>query len=923
MVKLIDKIKNGNAQNRTRFFALYFACVVLLLVLQLAAGRRESFVYDVLGTNADSTYELTDGRYIDTAFRVRDTGLRGVLLNGYDADAMTFEDEMLIVDFWDEDTGRELQHTEVLLRDQYDGTNIYIPLEQEPEKSAHIRFRIQTKGLRRRGLSLGVSKTPGYASRMWKSGTFSSMYLCASLCYDSVEYNYLKPLIYFAVEILIGVLLLVYAGREKLPVFGKREKLRRTPGKVRWPGLLAGLAVIWAGMFVFFDFVYLKTVEVAVSKKDIDIVCHESAETRARAVLSEGDELSQLFLIDEDNLSALGLHILEDSRDGSVLTYQVYDGAGKKVADGGCIVSSAPEVSDQLTDEAEDEIAPVVRTDSPDGGEENVEIEAYAVLDFPEALPASANHYYTLKLQANNLNGGYIALATGLGPNYPYAKNGVPAAGNLCMVSLHSSRMFLKPMFAALVTVLTVFLSLLYLSLSLSEVRAEQIFLPCVIVLGLVYSFLIPPYCVPDERAHIDTAYRISNRMLGVEEIPGADRAYKRACDIDPSKENTIDISAEVYVELWGELFARAEDETYQIAYTGNVVENATMLNYLPAALGFTAARLLHLSHLSMIMLGRWFNLCVVAFLLWLGIRKAPFGKDVLAVVGLLPMVLQQIASCSYDGLLLGAVYVFASYCLSLVYAKEKNLFDLLVMFVSGCFVAANKGGVYLPLLGMVLLIFWENRESVLRRLRWAVLAAFPFGLVFLAQFSNRILGLFLRTQGDVYREGETLYTLSYFIESPKEFVRIFQNTLVSRMDYFIQEMTGSRLGRLNVNVPWFLLVGFVFLIFLCLLRTEEDRDQIRIRTGYRVYLWFLCAASAGLIMLSMLLAWTQVGTDYIQGLQGRYFLPLLIILLLIGRCDAIQIRGGRKARPVLAAGILNALTIGYALLSVFYFNVV
>ena len=48
-----------------------------------------------------------------------------------------------------------------------------------------------------------------------------------------------------------------------------------------------------------------------------------------------------------------------------------------------------------------------------------------------------------------------------------------------------------------------------------------------------------------------------------------------------------------------------------------------------------------------------------------------------------------------------------------------------------------------------------------------------------------------------------------------------------------------------------------------------------------RVWTGFLCAACGGLTMLSMLIAWTPVSSRVILGVQGRYFLPFLPVLLL------------------------------------------
>lgn len=61
----------------------------------------------------------------------------------------------------------------------------------------------------------------------------------------------------------------------------------------------------------------------------------------------------------------------------------------------------------------------------------------------------------------------------------------------------------------------------------------------------------------------------------------------------------------------------------------------SNVFKYLPAAVGFTIARLLHFNTITMIMFGRWMNALASILLMWIAIRKLPFGKASFAVFGL------------------------------------------------------------------------------------------------------------------------------------------------------------------------------------------------------------------------------------------------------------------------------------------------
>ena len=541
-------------------------------------------------------------------------------------------------------------------------------------------------------------------------------------------------------------------------------------------------------------------------------------------------------------------------------------------------------------------------------------LQGYYVLEFPEAIENSAGKQYKIVITNEKTAGDNLELAGGEAEEYPYELNSQPMAGNLCMIALYSNQMIFATMFKYMVAILTVLVSVLIILSGFGRLSVGKTFLISALVLAFVYSFLIPPFCVPDERAHIDAVYTISNEMLGISEIPAQGRIYKRADDIDATKENTMDVTTERYRETFEDMFGRSGDETLQVAFADNPVGNVTFLNYLPAAVGFTIARLLHFNTITMIMFGRWMNALASILLMWIAIRKLPFGKASFAVFGLFPIILQQIASCSYDGILLGAVFVYMAYAISLLYSEEKSIEEFGVMFLAGGFcTVACKGGVYIPLAGVIAMVLWEMFKPFKEKIKYVIGVAIPFILVFIAQFSQRILSLFMRQPGSAYRSGEEIYNISYFIEKPNQFIRIFQNTIVQVGDVHLQEAIGSLLGRLNIRVPWFILIGFILLICICAIRRRDE--AVYVKKGHRLFIALICCASVVLVLLSMLLSYTQQSSNYITGVQGRYYLPIVAVLLL-GMRSSKMVRDYKDDFLILLADILNVLVVGFVLLS-------
>ena len=89
----------------------------------------------------------------------------------------------------------------------------------------------------------------------------------------------------------------------------------------------------------------------------------------------------------------------------------------------------------------------------------------------------------------------------------------------------------------------------------------------------------------------------------------------------------------------------------------------------------------------------------------------------------------------------------------------------------------------------------------------------------------------------------------------------------------------GRFLGWLEIPVSQFVVVGFLMILFLEFFRVKE---QYVIKTKERVCYGILAGLISLAVLAAMWLAWTPVSYDNIQGVQGRYFLPMIPLLYLV-----------------------------------------
>ena len=540
----------------------------------------------------------------------------------------------------------------------------------------------------------------------------------------------------------------------------------------------------------------------------------------------------------------------------------------------------------------------------------------------------------------------------------------------LGLMGIYKCNSFIKGMFLRLCAVLILMLTGLYFAaqyFSRADIRPGRqtaaMYLVSALCMGMVFSFMTPAYTISDERTHVDAVYILSNRLLGVRDIPGPSRLLKRACDIDSSIAITMPLTAERYRSVERELFGAASKMNYGTvdtegsgghnaaesasgdpaslsgrhrpsgrerlaAYTRNSLDNVPVLCYLPASVGFTAARLMGRNLITMVMAARWLNLLACILVMYMAVRRMPYAGAMMAVIGLFPKTLQQMASCSYDGMVIAGIFLFTAYCLAVAFDKEICIADLLVLTLSGIFAASCKGGAYLPVLGMLFLIPAARSGMTVRQkfgLRWYLVCAAAAGsavFLFAGKYVIRLAGMFGRKSGSavVGAGAKSLYTVSDFIHAPGKLVHIYLNTLYVRSDGILGELVGK-----NLSQKWYIVYAFLILAILGLLRrftapqkdgmdpdsekTNESSTGNHICLSGRIWILLLAAASTALIFLSMLIAFTSREMPYIDGLQGRYFLPIAPLPFLAAENGLVHRNGIDDTTLLYTADVLLALT--------------
>ena len=935
--------------------------------------------------------------------------LRGVALLGYsNANGLRFLNETVSAQVRRAGSGEVLGESIIHVRNQSpypaDETMMYMalsePVSGTAEESLEISF--SSEGLKENGIYFSGEEQNGKEQNKEEQNgeeqnggeeesggdrSDADRVLMARLFYEKKNWRPLSSILYFLLEAAAGLFCMMLYRQKYFPLFinrgvikrgeredgggksgseragllkaavsdtGEKRSARASKGGISGRSFRRKDAAILAavlGVFLFsMLFTWIHTLGRAARQMSAEILVPQGGDEEMIS-LEPGSRILQTIVPGQDRLSGIGVRFEETPSEGLLLTWRILNADGsEELATGSAQPGQLMPVSQSLAGDAKSQeleeaagkyvLLPLDKTIEKAGGESlllELAAETAGHSDTGESGQSDGVSLY-IKEKTN----GQIRKMRG-------ESEESRETGEVCLLGVYSNNGFLAGFFVRLCVIVLLLLTAIYAACRLLRLQTAALYMVCALSMGMIFSFMTPPYTVSDERTHIDTVYIVSNRLLGITDVPGPEKIWKRSCDVVSSLKVTMPVTAERYREVDENLFGPAPESEKTACYARTSIENVSILCFLPSAVGFSLARILGRNLITMIMTARWINLITCVMILFFAVRRMPYGSAALAVIGLFPKTLQQMASCSYDGIVISGTFLFLSYCLAAAFDEEVSITDILVFFLSGFFVASSKGGAYLPVLGLSLLIPFARRKDFKtgkisdRTVRiWDRITAALLGgsaVLFLGKFVTLIFGMFTRSSGSVTsgagEQMRTLYTLSDFIHAPDKLIHIYLNTVNIRGDGLIGELVGK-----NLSQRWTIVYAFLFLAFLGMLRTGDRSGQSgesdvpvaemegitgpadsgnHIGTGGRLWILFLAACSCMLVFLSMLIAFTTKGSMFIEGLQGRYFLPAAPLFFLAAENGVLKRDGLENRHLLYCAAVLLAVTFSQILL--YYFG--
>lgn len=467
--------------------------------------------------------------------------------------------------------------------------------------------------------------------------------------------------------------------------------------------------------------------------------------------------------------------------------------------------------------------------------------------------------------------------------------NGNKSEGDLCFEIYYKSPVILRIYFL-IVSILFLLLIASNFLFNQFGCSIEKIFAIYALMLSIAYMIVFPAESAPDEDRHIITAYNLSNVLLGGPESEGA-LVYFR--DEDLSGLYGEYPNAQTYISMYSNFGKDSQHRDYVLVQKDFMIQTP-FWTYLPQAMGISLGRIFNCNGTVTILLGRLFSLFFFVGVTCFSMKIIPFGKNILFAVCLLPMTLELIASYSYDAMIIALAFLYIALLCRLIFVKEALVIRDIVFPTVVFSLLAPLKYVYIPLVMLSLLLPGEKYKA--KREKWISVGVLFGGIT--------VVLLSLRAGQHIYVpsfDAPEYRTLAYCFQNVKEVIGVYFNTLLQKTPYYISTMVGMSLGWLEIHMP---LEVFALSILNLFMSTIQTDPQSRICIRNRHYFGFsMCFFSVFFLTLTaMLLAWTPVWSMCIEGVQGRYFLPVLPLLMLC--IQKMDIRSAKSmVKPVAFVG--------------------
>jgi uncharacterized membrane protein len=419
--------------------------------------------------------------------------------------------------------------------------------------------------------------------------------------------------------------------------------------------------------------------------------------------------------------------------------------------------------------------------------------------------------------------------------------------------------------------------------------QAHWLFVIIALIFGFIFISLNPPLWGADERAHFYRAYQVSEgRLFQNKEVINGEVSYgdyipssfKKLGDLmttdvfdkQPYDTRQVD-SKSAYIEVGS--IKISQDSRVPNPFHSLIYPTIT---YIAPALGMAFVNLFNPTVLSLMYSARiatlLFYILLVFFSIFLLRRKSV--RWIIFVVALLPMALYQASIVSADSVIIALSLILFSFMYRIICDnKENDKYIILGTLIVSVLLALIKPPYAILILPLLLLPLNKNMPIRSKRI---VKFLVPFVCLMVAGLASINAS---RSVSATVPYANFADQLHWLILHPAGYLFTLINS-VTTQDW-VSQMIGI-FGTSFIIIPSLAIqILLILLAFTAFIKTEHlDNDKKEIRHTKFCGLLFLSTGILAClaIITSLYLTYTHIGASMVEGIQGRYFIPVIAFIL-------------------------------------------
>ncbi len=414
---------------------------------------------------------------------------------------------------------------------------------------------------------------------------------------------------------------------------------------------------------------------------------------------------------------------------------------------------------------------------------------------------------------------------------------------------------------------------------SINDDNVPKVFIITASILGIFFIIISPLFTGSDEHNHYYRIYEITEGTLitPTEKYVGSEMAtsLKETFIVGSGNNTTIKYG---HIKDMMNVKLNSEDKAqYGKLWTDSYSNTAlySPVQYFPQLIGFYIGKVLNLNPYLIGILGRIFNLIFYIIIGYFSLKLVPKTKLFYLLILLSPNMLQCATTLSADAFTNSIFLLLVALILNKIFNKEgvtkksQIILLLLSVIISLCKI------VYVPVVFLLLLIDYKKFKNGKKEKNTFVIVTIIISCIVSLIWMNFLNGVFdiAYDQSDLQKA----FVLSNIIEYFIIFIRTFSINFVKYIECLF---VGTTMYHSQLEMPS--LISFIYIV-LVVLALYNDSSKNNLKISQKIFIGFISIIIIGLIGTAIYVQCTaqffSVGNPTIQGIQGRYFIPIIIFL--------------------------------------------